>query len=401
MILRSCVLSYAYLKVNFQCVKSLYLLAYNSYMRKDRLYFLTFISIAIIFVIISSIGIQYFIKSSTNKLLATQLEFSKREAKQISKLIEYQLLDGVSKEKTVINLQGSLESSKLEAGFISMFDWSGKIVCHPDIKNVGQKVSPNDSFVSSITDELTSNDFYELLKNKEEAGGVRDFEDEAQGSEVVYLFPVKNSDWIVAAHANTNKIAQQIGELRSSFYNILLVMGLVIIILSVITVRLIGSRYEKKLELKNQLLSNEVINLSKLNRAVGDYQQKVSEERLPEKQTNDQQAKKRILTYLRNELLTIPTEEIAHIYTENTITYVVCDDGKRSTTNLSLDELFSNLDHSYFFRANRQFIIAISAIDKIVKYGNNQLKILVNPNSEVDIIISKNRAAEFKQWLNI
>ncbi len=370
-------------------------------MRKDRLYFLTFISIAIIFVIISSIGIQYFIKSSTNKLLATQLEFSKREAKQISKLIEYQLLDGASKEKTVINLQSSLESSKLEAGFISMFDWSGKIVCHPDIKNVGQKVSPNDSFVSSITDELTSNDFYELLKNKEEAGGVRDFEDEAQESEVVYLFPVKNSDWIIAAHANTIKITQQIGELRSSFYNILIVMGLVIIILSVITVRLIGSRYEKKLELKNQLLSDEVINLSKLNRAVGDYQQKVSEERLPEKQTKDQQTKKRILTYIRNELLTIPTEEIAHIYTENTITYVVCEDGRRSTTNLSLDELFSNLDSSYFFRANRQFIIAISAIDKIVKYGNNQLKILVNPNSEVDIIISKNRAAEFKQWLNI
>ncbi len=370
-------------------------------MRKDRLYFLTFLSIAVIFIIISSIGIQYFIQSSTNELLSTQLEFSKREAKQIGKLIEYQLQEGISKENTITNLQGSLESSKLETGFISMFDWSGKIVSHPDIKNVGQKISPNDSFVSSITDELTSGDFYELLKNKKEAGGVRDFEDTSQGSEVVYLFPVKNSDWIIAAHANTNKISEQIAQLRTSFYNILLVMGLVLIILSVITVRLIGSRYEKKLELKNQLLSNEVINLSKLNRAVGDYQQKVSEGLPENKTTKDQTAKKRILTYLRNELLTIPTEDIAHIYTENTITYVVCDDGKRSTTNLSLDELFSNLDHSYFFRANRQFIIAVSAIDKIVKYGNNQLKILVNPNSEVDIIISKNRAAEFKQWLNI
>jgi len=28
------------------------------------------------------------------------------------------------------------------------------------------------------------------------------------------------------------------------------------------------------------------------------------------------------------------------------------------------------------------------------------LKILVSPNSEVDIIIGKNKAAEFKQWLN-
>jgi len=384
----------------FRQLKLLYLRAHNLDMRKDKLYFLTFVSIAVIFVIISSIGIQYFIKSSTNELLATQLEFNKREAKQISKLIEYQLNEGISKEHTIANLQGSIESKKLEAGFISMFDWSGKMICHPDIKKVGRQVNPNDSFVSSINDELTSEDFYELLKNKQEVGGVRDFEDTAQGAEVVYLYPVKNSDWIIAAHANTKKIAHQITQLRKSFYNILLVMGFVIIILSVVTVRFIGSTYEKKLEVKNQILSDEVINLSKLNSAVDDYQQKVSKE-LPTQEQNNQIAKKRILTYIRNELLTIPTEEIAHIYTENTITYVICHDGKRSTTNLSLDELFSNLDNSYFFRANRQFIIAVSAIDKIVKYGNNQLKILVNPNSEVDIIISKNKAAEFKQWLNI
>ena len=112
-------------------------------------------------------------------------------------------------------------------------------------------------------------------------------------------------------------------------------------------------------------------------------------------------SKKRILTYLRHELLSISTDDIAYIYTESTITYVICFDGKRSTSNSSLDELFANLDNTYFFRANRQFIIAISAIDKIVRYGNNQLKILINPNSELDIIISKNKAAEFKKWLNL
>ena len=79
---------------------------------------------------------------------------------------------------------------------------------------------------------------------------------------------------------------------------------------------------------------------------------------------------------------------------------VVCADGSRSTTNLSLDELFAQLDDSYFFRANRQFIISIASINKIVKYGNNQLKIIVNPGSEISILISKNRAAQFKKWLN-
>ena len=177
-------------------------------------------------------------------------------------------------------------------------------------------------------------------------------------------------------------------------------MGLVVILSYVIIVRLLGSSYEKKLELKNEMLEDEVVNLSKLNRAVGAYQQKVTESK-PDGKSEESGTKKRILTYIRNELIPIPIEEIAYIYTENSITYVRCIDGKRSTTNISLDELFSQLDNAYFFRANRQSIIAISSIDKIVKYGNNQLKILVIPDSDISIIISKNRAAQFRQWLNL
>ncbi|MFT7443048.1 MAG: DNA-binding LytR/AlgR family response regulator, partial [Maribacter sp.] len=109
----------------------------------------------------------------------------------------------------------------------------------------------------------------------------------------------------------------------------------------------------------------------------------------------------RILTYMRNELVPISIEEIAYIYTENTITYVVCFDGKKSTTNMSLDDFFTNLNTALFFRANRQFIISINAIDKIIKYGKSQLKILLQSNTSEEIIISKNKAAEFKHWLNM
>ena len=39
--------------------------------------------------------------------------------------------------------------------------------------------------------------------------------------------------------------------------------------------------------------------------------------------------------------------------------------------------------------------------DEILRYGNNQLKIELNPPSNSTIIISKNKAAEFKKWLDI
>ncbi len=358
-------------------------------MRKDKLYLLTLLSITIIFIVMGSIAIHYFVKVSTIQILDTQLEFGKKDAKAMSTLISHQLANNVEKEKLIEDIQNSIENANLKTGFISMFDWSGKQVCHPDIKLVGQKVSPTQSLVSSVTDDLSPQDFYTFLKSKEV---------EQKKSEVIYLIPVKGSDWILAAHTNIEKTLERIHKLQNNFYTILFIMGFIVILSFVVVVRLIGSTYEKQLELKNEELENEVINLSKLNLAVDNYQQKVSEN--PNKSEENNASKKRILTYVRNELLPISTDEIAHIYTENSITYVACIDGRRSTSNLSLDELFSNLDHSHFFRANRQFIIAISAIDKIVKYGNNQLKILVNPNSEVDIIISKNKASEFKKWLN-
>ncbi len=373
-------------------------------MRKDRLYLLTFFSLAIIFLIISSVAIQYFVNAAAEKVLETQLEFSKREARQVALLIGNQLDNGVSKESTIISTQQSIENPNLEAGFVSVFDWSGKVICHPDKKQIGQNISSKESFVSSVSDDLTSEDFYNLLRNDVDGDtdSLQVNKNELK-SEVIYLYPVENSDWIVGAYANTQKVSQQIDTLRSNFQNILLVMGFLFILSSVLIVRLIGSRYEKNLELKNEKLSDEIVSLSKLNRAVDSYQQKVLEQPIEDQEVDDAETttKKRILTYLRHELLPVATKDIAYIYTESTITYVVCFDGKRTTSNSSLDELFMNLDNAYFFRANRQFIIAISAIDKIVRYGNNQLKILINPNSEVDIIISKNKAAEFKKWLNL
>lgn len=372
-------------------------------MRKDKLYFFTFLAITTIFIIIAVVSVQYFIKASAAQLLETQLESSKREAKEVASLIGLQMESNLDKEKIISHIQESIENTNLESGFISIFDWSGIEICHPDINKIGRKVSRNESFVSTIKGDVTTQDFYDLLINREQAGGIRDFGGNKFASEIIYLYPVKNSDWIIGAHANLTKIANQINSLRNRFYVIFIIMGFVIILSFVIIVRTIGSTYEKRLEIKNQKLEDEVINLAKLNTALDNYQQKVNEDNsvIPLPQNTTDVGKKRILTYMRNELLPIQTETISYIYTELSITYVMCFDGRRVIANDSLDELFSSLDSNYFFRANRQFIVAISAIEKIIRYGNNQLKIVVKNSKDIDIIISKNKAAEFKQWLSL
>lgn len=378
-------------------------------MRKDRLYFYTFLAIATIFVIIGGITAQYFVRISTDQMLGTQLESSKREAKEVAVFISHQLENDISKEKVIGNVQKAIQNTNIESGFISIIDWAGKNICHPDRTQAGSQIGSSQSLAMAMDSEISTEDFYNLLTNGEN----NDLSTNEQKSEILYIYPVQNSDWIVASHANFAKISAQIKNLRNRFYALYSIMGFALILASVFTVRFIGSFYEKKLEVKNQELESEVINLAKLNSDLGKYQRRVVEEgpkqqisevekSSPEKSKKQTDGgKKRILTYLRNELLPIAIDDIAYIYTENTITYVVDMHGKKATTNSSLDELYSGLDSSFFYRANRQFIIAISSIEKIIRYSNSQLKILVNPNSEVDIIIGKNKAAEFKQWLNL
>ncbi|SEK50325.1 transcriptional regulator, LytTR family [Aquimarina amphilecti] len=378
-------------------------------MRKDRLYFLTFISISVIFLIIASFGVKYFIKVSANQLIEIQLESSKREANEISRLSHYQISAGIDKQNVVKNIQHAIENTHNKASFICVFDWSGKEVCHPDITKVGQKVNSDQSLIKSLSEEDSSDKLYDLLLNQRKENDSLSNTDKL--SEIVYIAPVKDSDLIVAAHINLNKVSAQIRKLKTSFYTIFALMGGLIILSSFIAVRIIGSYYEKQLEQKNTDLESELLNLSKLNTDLIAYQQKVvqntKEESLESSSSIEsnteitkESSKKRILTYIRNELVPVPITNISYIYTENTITYIVCFDGNKSTSNDSLDDMLINLDTSLFFRANRQFIISITAIAKIIKYGNSQLKILIK-DADVEIIISKNKAAEFRQWLNI
>ena len=360
-------------------------------MKKDKLYFLTFLSIAVVFLLVASFATQYFIKTSANQLIEVQVESSKREANEISKLIGFQLLSGLKKEDVILNTQQIIENSNSDSWFISVFNWGGKEVCHPDKTKVGQQVNSNETLLSSLKVKNNSDDLYDILVNKKD-----------NTSEIIFISPVKNSDLIVAANVNVISITAQMSALKTNFYLIFLIMGILVIVLSFLAVRVIGSMYEKQLELKNSTLASEVINLSKLNTDLVSYKEKVGEVS-EENKTEEvlEKERQRILTYVRNELVSISIKDIAFVYTENTITYVVSFEGKKSTTNISLDDMYANLDSALFFRANRQFIISITAIDKIIKYGNSQLKIVLQSKTSEEILISKNKAAEFKQWLNM
>ncbi|WP_461073235.1 LytTR family transcriptional regulator DNA-binding domain-containing protein [Spirosoma horti] len=374
-------------------------------MKKEKVYLYTVLALSLIVLLISLLTLNYLFSRVTNQLLEAQLEGGKREIREIQRLLEGQLSSGIKKEQVAASLQKSIENTDTQTGFVCMYDTVGKEICHPDPSRIGQQIDKDNSVVRPITGR-ESQSFYDLLNDGKAAGGLRTFSTSGRGSEIIYVQPIANTSWMLASHANLQAIHRQLNELHTQFLLGQGLAGTLMILLSFLAVRWLGNRYQQQLERENNQLTDEVNSLTALNASLVSYQSKVQNE--PEESVVEGQAipaeeagsRRRILTYWKDELVVIGTDQIAYFHTEQSLTYIYCQDAKVYTSSTSLDELQKELDANQFFRANRQFLISIRAIEKIFLYGKHQLKIAISPQPPEAILISKNKVAEFKQWLN-
>jgi DNA-binding LytR/AlgR family response regulator len=110
--------------------------------------------------------------------------------------------------------------------------------------------------------------------------------------------------------------------------------------------------------------------------------------------------KTRFLVNKGDELLPITTNQTAYFYAEDKAVFLVTKENKKYLISFSLEDLEQKLDPKIFFRVNRQFICSIEAIFKVHNYFNYRLKLELRPMTEMEVIVSKSRTADFKGWMN-
>ena len=76
------------------------------------------------------------------------------------------------------------------------------------------------------------------------------------------------------------------------------------------------------------------------------------------------------------------------------------NNGKRHILDYTLDQLEQVLDPPQFFRINRKIITRINAIYKIHTYFNSRLKLELQPKTDLEVIVSRDRVGDFKEWLD-
>lgn len=111
--------------------------------------------------------------------------------------------------------------------------------------------------------------------------------------------------------------------------------------------------------------------------------------------------KQKFIVNIRNQWMPVNTKDIA-CFSKEVLNYVYLFTGERYMIDYAtLEEVEELLDPKQFYRANRQFIINIDAVQSVKPVENSKLIIhLKEPNNKLEIDMSRLKSPEFKKWLD-
>lgn len=110
--------------------------------------------------------------------------------------------------------------------------------------------------------------------------------------------------------------------------------------------------------------------------------------------------RRRFLVKQGQRWLSLEIAEIAWFHAEGKLCYLKTWDNHRYFLEYTLEELKDMLPHPLFFRINRAYIVHIKAIKGINPYFNGKLILQLQPETEdKEVLVSKEKAVEFKKWL--
>ena len=113
----------------------------------------------------------------------------------------------------------------------------------------------------------------------------------------------------------------------------------------------------------------------------------------------DRVFKKRFTIKVGQQLKMITIDEIECFYSENKGTYLHTFDNRNYLLDVTLEQLENELDPQNFYRVSRKFIIPMKAIKEIQIYSNSRLKVILPTYKEDEVIVSREKVAEFKSWI--
>ena len=110
--------------------------------------------------------------------------------------------------------------------------------------------------------------------------------------------------------------------------------------------------------------------------------------------------KEKFVVKFRHQWLPVLTKDIACFYRDN-LNYIITFSGDKHILDFTtLDEVEELLDPKYFYRANRQSIVHINAIQSVKPHENQKLTLTLKSPVKMEQDISREKAPGFKKWFD-
>lgn len=112
--------------------------------------------------------------------------------------------------------------------------------------------------------------------------------------------------------------------------------------------------------------------------------------------------KQRFLVQRGEKLVYVKTADIAFFYAIQKDVYATTFEGKTYAMDSSLESINDIIGPAVFFRINRKFVINIAAIESMIARSRGRVKVNLKPPADdpEEAVVSVERAADFKKWLN-
>jgi DNA-binding LytR/AlgR family response regulator len=110
--------------------------------------------------------------------------------------------------------------------------------------------------------------------------------------------------------------------------------------------------------------------------------------------------RERFMVTVGEKLKTIYVQDIAYFFSTAGITFVVMHTKQQYSLDFSLDQIKDMLDPNTFFRINRQYLVCLKSIEKVVLYPKSRLKVVLNPSTNEDLFVSLDKVVDFKRWMD-
>lgn len=102
---------------------------------------------------------------------------------------------------------------------------------------------------------------------------------------------------------------------------------------------------------------------------------------------------------LGDRIIPVDIADVAYFLSEDKSNSLVLSDGSRYIIDFTMDMLEHQLDPEKFFRISRGCIVSRRAVKSVIRHFNGRLKLSVEPESPVELLVSRARVDDFLAWL--